>query len=81
MKPELRYQPDVAAVECEHGSTALQAGPGDDRAHLEAKAIMRHAVSAGCECWRALARDGSSQLLQALHDVAIAMGATCKDCP
>jgi hypothetical protein len=81
MTPRIDWQPDAATVLCGHGSSAAQAGSGDDRAHLEARAIMSHMLGAGCECWRALARDGSPQLLQALHDVAVSMGAKCKDCP
>jgi hypothetical protein len=74
MNPELRWQPDRAEALCPHGRTSVQAEPGDDRARLEARAIVDHLAVDGCECWSELVNRSN---VQALHDLLHERGARC----
>ena len=76
MSATLRWQPDLAEVRCDHGRTMAQAAAGDERAHLEARAIVRHLLGRECACWRALISGANRQ---AIHDLAHALGAQCTE--
>jgi hypothetical protein len=70
---ELRWQSDQAEAVCPHGRTAVQAEAGDDRASLEAKAVVGH-LDVACECWQQLMRRENAR---AIHALLVARGARC----